>query len=279
MNYYSMKDRTEQPNRRNKPLHASHRMKIPLSVLHQFQKWSPEILKARERILTTPNGNGQESRNNPRAAAMRWAINLAWAEIDKLSEGDFSNLQYEIDWFRRVDIEAPFIEPILEFQDKELGPPPLSAKESIGKVQTWFRESLSTIAQRNPDEPGVSFQAPATIHRLSWIASHQRWVSPIDAFRQDAGEPQLCSALFFLLKHHAEDIRTCPCGDCQHIFLRDRRNQEFCSKRCQERQAKRIELEIPPERYGKRGRPPRQSPKPRSNARIRTKGGKHATKR
>lgn len=259
--------------------------------------WHSEIRKAHERIRNTPDSTGRLTAASVSTAAMNWLIQFATLKLDALSSGDFSNLQYELDCFRRfgpnppVTLSSGYVWSSGKAGSGAFGPPPLPEKEGIARSQAWLSQSLDCISARQTGTQ-IEWQAPTTMHRLVWIQGSARWATPIDLLEpDDPTEPDMHREMFSLLKVHADNLRRCPCGDCNRVFLRSRTNQAYCSKRCQMRQAKRDENQISPDRYGKVGRPPKQRAEVRSqsdkvgaassSAKKRTRSGivKHATKK
>lgn len=212
----------------------------------------PELHKAWSRLDTWPDHNGQKDLSKPREAAMRWAIAFAEKDLNALSEGDFRNLQYELAGFvlyEPIYIITPYIPP----------------KGVIEKVQHWLRESLHTLVDKSRDHC-IGYSVSKHI-RILWRSrdtaeGSAKWVDSRsyeefdEPHSQAQLEEELISHFFYLLKDYAENLCRCPCEDCRKIFLKNRANATCCSKVCTSRHAKRRELGIRPERFGKRGRPP-----------------------
>jgi hypothetical protein len=249
-------------------------LNISSLAIGNINAWYSEIPKAHERIRRAPDSKGRLTYASAPAATMNWLIQFAALELDALSSGDFSNLQYELDCFRRFGPNPPVLSSGYAVSLGKVGnrllAPPLPEKGPIAQAQAWLRQSLDCISGRQTGSQ-LEWQAPATVHRLVWIQGAARWVTPTELLRQDPTEPELHSEMFSILKAHAADIWRCPCGDCKRIFLRSRTNQEYCSKRCQMRQAKRDQKQITPDRYGKVGRPPKQQ------VEVRYQSGKKGT--
>jgi hypothetical protein len=256
----------------------------PIRLEHA--QWFAEMEKADARLRAFPDWNGRQNIHKPSAAAMRWAIALAGTDLNALSAGDLSNLQFEMDCFRRFHLDKPF-----PWQDPGRKRPnlwyfpALFSKDMMRDIQQWLQQSLEAIEGRQT----VSFDAPAQVRMLDWWVrsghfedgqwvcdlKDGKWVYHVGGPVTDA---EFRGDLFDLLKKHADDIRRCPLEDCRRIYLRDRSNQIFCSHRHQARHAKRIAENISPERFGKRGRPVGRMVSKKRPA-GKGKGRVHATKR
>lgn len=72
---------------------------------------------------------------------------------------------------------------------------------------------------------------------------------------EDTPDALLVTDVTFFFEGLFRKLRRCP--ECQKIFLRRRKDKGFCSKPCQVRVAVRRLRNTPPDRIGKRGRPPK----------------------
>ena len=231
-----------------------------------LEKWFLEIQKADARLRTFPDGNGRPNLSKPRAAAMRWAIALSEKNLDILSEGDFANLQRELACLSRFEMKEPYLPAI-----SAAGPWP--SREVLVNTQQWLRLTLRSVVSRI----SFTYRAPERVWHLVWDSEGHEW-SRRYTEKQVEGS-YMVNPLFDLTREHLDDIFRCRRDDCQKIFLRDRSNQEFCSRRCQWRHSQREAQKISPDRFGKRGRPP-GAPKPQKKIANKGKGGgKHGTKR
>ena len=245
------------------------------------QEWFAEILKADERLRNYPDHKGQPQEQKPRAAAMRWALALARTDLLQLSVGGWSDLQFEVDCLQRYELGEPTMpDYIVMGGGRPWEPAPAPTPEHILRVQKWLRVSLSTILNKEY----LCHKFPALTHELYWRPdpTHQtegRWFAI--AVPEVTDEDFLSTkALWDLLCEHVNNIRACPC--CKETYLRDRNNQRYCSRICLQRQLKRNKLKIPPERYGKRGRPAGESDgkkKPTKTTAKQKGGTHHGTKR
>ncbi|TKB89732.1 MAG: hypothetical protein E8D41_14180 [Nitrospira sp.] len=245
-------------------------------ITAKHEKWLSEIQKADARLRAFPDGNGRPNIHKPRAAAMRWAIALSQKQLDKLSDGDFSNLQRELACFRRFELKEPVLPGFVE-------PAPWPSREDINNTQQWIRGILDNVSSRSDNT--VVYKIPEREWHLVWIISDRRW-GQFYTEKEIEGTSRV-HELFDLVREHVDKILRCKAADCQKIFLRDRSNQEFCSTRCQWRTGQRTYKDIPPERYGKRGRrmtstPTRLTPTPKEKNSGQPKKSKeraHGTKR
>lgn len=244
---------TAKQNRRNFKNDLAHATERAVA---QERQHFPEIVKAMNRLNAWPDHNGHMDLSKPSEARMRWALAFASRDLEALSEGDFQNLRYEVACFLAFDAEHP-IPDGSEYHFLETH---LRAKEHIEKAQQWLRDSLRIIVDSPTSESipieAIGLSLSNVLLTLSWERRHGRWSSGIILSKSDDGEPYLLHRFLELLKAHANDIRRCPCEDCRKLFLRNRANATCCSKTCTSRHAKRKELGILPERFGKRGRPP-----------------------
>jgi len=56
-----------------------------------------------------------------------------------------------------------------------------------------------------------------------------------------------------ILEIHGPALTECP--GCSRVFLADRSNKDYCDPLCRNRTYMRLKRRVPPERFGKRGRP------------------------
>ena len=207
----------------------------------------PEIDKALERI----GGQSLDHR-------MRWVLNLSQCDLDTVSEGDLLNLQHEIQAFGiasgfpsallesnkthtktfsfcfeiPVSGKTPMPTLLRRMHHSVLEGPPLPTLEALRECQAMVKGALEPIL----DKRGWWFEMPAmrplVLNPISVEDADPTW----HVFNFD-GRPAVAFllSLLNLLAGGAHRVRRCP--GCQTIFLIDRRNQEYCSTRCQSRQA------------------------------------------
>lgn len=241
-----------------------------------YEQWFRGVQRAYERIIGTPN---KTEVPNIKKAYIEWVLKLvSKPDLESLSGSDFLDLQYEIASFLAFRGGSPKYNPwVIELgddHDRFLNRQVLPDKEIVLKIMSWLKQSLHAILSKH----AFGYRQAAYTVQMSWNpeiygTANGSWHETIEGDDEDPN--WMLIDFFVLLRTHVSNILKCPCGGCNTIFVRDRINQRFCSKKCQERQAKRDLHPIPPERYGKRGRPraaaTTELPQP-------TKGGTHGKK-
>ncbi|MDR4469837.1 MAG: hypothetical protein MRJ68_16330 [Nitrospira sp.] len=213
----------------------------------ELERWLAEIRKAEERLRRFPDQNGRSNPNRPRSAAIRWVLNFARVNLDNLSEGDLTNLRFELQHLSRIEM----------YLDKGWSVDfarPWPEKEHIVTTQQWLQQAIRAILEGGY----LSFVEPERSWSLFYDDKERRW-NVSDMVIGD----YLKIEMFRLIREHIHHLQKCRCNDCEQLlFLKDRQNQEFCSNRCKWRHAQRHRPDrtIPPERFGKRGRPPGTGP-------------------
>jgi hypothetical protein len=227
------------------------------------EHWLNEMKKAALRLREFTDGNTQRNFQKPGDAVIRWALKLARITLEEISEGDFKNLQGELTCFSTFEMDEPYL------RKGVISPGRLLGREEIARTQQWLRIMVEAIRSRNP----MYFLAPQREWFAMYSAEDQRWRKN---YIEDTVVGPGVTPLFHLLLERLDDLRECKLPDCGKFFLRERSNQLFCSKQHQDVDAKRRQLDIAPDRYGKRGRPP-ITEKPR--ARKPTKQAKKSPRR
>ena len=202
-----------------------------------------ELQKASRRIGRTPK------------AWMNWILKFARTELHGLSTGGWMDLGYEIALFTLV------------------GPPEaMQVGRSIASRAHERETEGSPWLCRLPEPKEVAaLQALADHHVEALITTRTTDFPPFQARmrvendpRHDLGSlivsPKTTRQSFLyglarLLAIHAARLRRCP--SCAMRFLANRRDQQYCSIRCLSRITMRRHRGTPPERFGKRGRPPK----------------------
>lgn len=210
--------------------------------------WLAEIQKACERLRRFPDKNKNVDEQKPEAAALRWAINLASIDLSCLSVGQMSDLQYEFEALVTFEMNRP------NMRLRNIEGPTYTDK-TIARTQTWLKVTLSSLL----DGGVIDYRPPAEVHQLMYMKDGNQlamglpapgWVHMVGT---TIGE---CPALFFrLITTHLDDLHRCNAVDCRAVFLRDRRDQLYCSKGCLWKTTMRRKRQTPVERFGKRGRP------------------------
>ena len=204
-----------------------------------------ELHKAYTRIGTSPK------------AWMQWILKFADCDLGALSAGGWMDLRYEVALFTFVGPPEAwkighFIVAPTQWGHMHHGSFQhcvLPTSEEVEQCQAITNQHLAQLLQLGsthfPPFLGTMVVSDTTQVHLGPLA-----VSP---------ETRLLSFLHGLacsLAIHAAGIRRC--SGCQTRFLANRRDQHFCSVRCLSRFNMRKYRGTPPERIGKRGRPPKR---------------------
>lgn len=194
-------------------------------------EWFDEEIRAAQRIGTTPD------------QAMRWVLRFAQTDLASLSEGQWLDLRAEVHVFMRQGPALKFGGTVAHIgaafdwggaPPKEDRPPRKRitvtirpSPEQVAALQTQTRETLKGALAGHTliFELGPLRLYVAPSHRMakrSFLSINTH--TPVDAFGFH---------LAYLLTQHRLRLRECP--ECKTKFLADRRNQVFCSPRCQSR--------------------------------------------
>ena len=218
--------------------------------------------------------------------AMKWLLEFAQRDLSLLSEGDWLNLSYEVIAFARFGLlKQPHQKTLVRRNARSSGlittspewediteDVTLPSKDEIAKLRRFTWEQIEAIVQKDVADIDVG-HIRIRLKRIppTWV--YTRLIVDL-----------LESGFAFHLAHHFADqaawIRRCP--ECTKYFLAERRNQLYCSSSCQTRMASRKYRATPPERVGKRGRPPKKErPAVKAhNQKASSKGGqRHGAKR
>jgi hypothetical protein len=229
-----------------------------------------ELGKAGERIV------GHGLRLTPaNEAAVRWALTFASKDLDGFSDGQWSDCRYEVEYFAQL---GPFEQGKRHKTTRTAANWPHSpdpaecvARPGIRQIEIERLPSKAVVRQL---QQGISkdFDAiirgenierplpPGSKERLVMIRESVNGETAKRAFRY-LEVTNLVSVfdhhLFLALEDYADALRRCP--GCAKRFLADRSNKDYCDPVCRNRAYMRAKRNVPPERYGKRGRP-RQKP-------------------
>ncbi len=234
--------------------------KKPKTVAHSWMTAVEEFAKAEERIGESPED------------ILKWFLKFSGTDVDRISEGDWLNLQYEA---ACVVLSRPGVfskhdpfryEKILS----ERGDPLQSIKEHLNKdvIRSLIQSVKEIFRKVLKREPILIYTPALTVHLYPQEATGD----PSWHLQYQAHDPEapMCLSLLGGLKEFGHLLRSCP--ECQLVFWAVRKNQNYCSKRCQTRVASRNYLATPEHRKGKRGRPPRgQSREPVSRKVTKTR--------
>ena len=199
---------------------------------------------------------------------MRWFLRFAQCDLSTLHDEDWFSLEYELTAFRCLGIpdakgvwsglRGEGIVSSFDYPDQKRAGKALLRREEITSFQTLTLQTLETIRKKQsltftfPSlKRNLFFEPPRTFRSLpssqlitdpkilDAIIPGRGWVEKISS-----GNPAevLTFLMLDLLKEHAGLIRQCPefkHEGCQRLFLADRKNQDFCSVKCQSRAATR----------------------------------------
>jgi hypothetical protein len=188
---------------------------------------------------------------------MRWAICLSTLDLSRLiadaDQTKWQNLQYEFEAFVTFGFEAPFEQ--LRVKDG-----PTYGQQTIEPVRAWLYRNLPSVV----DSRLLEYQRPAELSHV--FEPPEGALSGLGVSGMDLGKSSIvchvktafgeCPPLMYeLILRHWSNLCRCSAQDCRTIFLRDRRDQVFCSKLCRWRVTTRKARKTPIERYRKPGRP------------------------
>ena len=191
------------------------------------QEFNREMTKARERIMTTANGE------------IGWLVNFIQLDLDSLTPSEWMVLAYEVASFAEADGPDRHTMPIASASGWSVQAIPsesleytLPSRKEAMQLQRTIRGNLEHLWQHAI--------APVTFSDLTIIvtlpgAFHERRGSILLSTKPKSKEFEYRFAV--LLAHHAGRVRTCQ--ECPRVFLAARRDQLFCDPRCQMRVASR----------------------------------------
>ncbi|MEO7863580.1 MAG: hypothetical protein ABIU05_24715 [Nitrospirales bacterium] len=270
-----------------------------------------ELSKTGERIARLALPSAEQSE-----AALCWALEFASVDLSRCSEGGWSDCRYEVDYIARL---GPFGASKTREQPTTAATWPHSPEPEEYGSQITIRlheieqlPSKSVVRELQHDTAAflnavlsgkaVELPIPPSRERLSvirekvngeastWLYRYLIFSDLAVAFRHH---------LLGILASHGHALKRCP--GCSIRFLADRSNKDYCTPACRNRTYMRTKNNVPPERYGKQGRPRKEvapvnqikdrkkspskggtSPRrtePTRNQQTTTKGGTHGTKR
>ncbi len=235
------------------------RREVAAVVEARYGQHHRDLEKARLRIGDNP------------IKAMEWALRFGQEDLSALSEENLRDLRYEIaifaqvgpqgmerplpqgtttqDWSWRLREKgevAPWEPAEKEIELRRL--PPLEAlKELHDGIVQHVDELIRTGRTEFPRTSGKLVIQYSDDHDCAVNYFH-----PLMS-KEDTRENAFWSFFAHLLTSRAHRIRRCT--ECRRVFLAGRRNQHYCTVRCQSRVASRKYRNTPPDRVGKRGRP------------------------
>jgi hypothetical protein len=217
--------------------------------------WYPEFLKAIIRILNRYQARTLRSRSR---AWLRLALDIANADLAKLSEGDWINMQYEVaafcDWLTvqsimdddidMIEDELMVIEKVkaegrLVDESEEEDFPRLPAREDIQNLQAVFRTNLNHLLFTPHEDPRIPIHLGISINMEVNISksSKGRVVCSQNPSAEKSWENLGLFILTFFLGRNANMIHKCE--ECTKMYLADRKDQLYCNVRCRNRATQR----------------------------------------
>src|SRR3990167_897009 len=221
---------------------------------------------------------------------MQWLLNFAQRDLSILFAGDWHHLEYELTALRCLGIpdakgvwsglKGEGITSSFDYPDVEKQGKGLMRREEIISFQALTRQTIDTILKKQSllfKFPSLQrilfFDPPRTLRSvlgnkiitdaqlLAAILPGGGWIERVSA---ENPTEVLTYLMLDLLNEHAELVRQCPefeHNGCQRLFLADRKNQDFCSVKCQNRAAtRRYRVEHGMISGRPRGRPRKVSP-------------------
>ncbi len=224
-----------------------------------------ELSKTEERIASLALPSAERSQ-----AALCWALEFASVDLSRCSEGKWSDRRYEVDYIAR---EGPF--------------GPSKAREQSSTAAAWpsspdpdeYGSQLNTRLyeiEQLPSKSVVRELQHDTVTFLDLVLGGKEVELPLPSSRERLavirgvvnGEAftrlyryLIFSDLAVAFRHHLLGILASDghmlkrCLGCSIRFLADRSNKDYCSPACRNRDYMRTKRNVPPERYGKPGRP------------------------
>ena len=226
-------------------------------------------------------------------AKLRWLLSFAECDLHTLDRYKRNELAFDLFWFIGSDVRMVYrvrgsdkhkfvnmAEEALSGEDTEEyyesllpdslvrgiidGYEKLPTARDIGAMQRLISKRLKSLAAvrfTNVWANRVLLRAFASPDHIKGTFS--LWAdSRVDCFA-------VCSVK--LLAAYAGGIRRCP--GCSLLFLAGRNNQQYCSINCQSRTNMRRHRGTPPERFGRRGRPKKETGRVLKAGKVRGRKG------
>jgi hypothetical protein len=179
-----------------------------------------QLKEARARIGRTPGER------------MRWVIEFSRLSLPASHSVEMMNLRYELAVFGELLIFAP--DDTFPWRTSaDLSRPnwQLPSEKIVRSCQAAFRSSLYEVVETG----AATLETPPLKHQLFW---GDKPLDSKDLMYAVTGIPAgsdgpYTYVLVQLLMTHGHRIRYC--GECDQIFLADRRNKTYCSLSCQTR--------------------------------------------
>ena len=254
---------------------------IDLAEVQFRDEYVNKIQNAMERITGVP-------RNTPKhrsTLSMEWILRFAQTNLSTLSEAKWNILRYEVTFFAE---HGPYLKGTSETQGSRMSAKfnwislvstsdipegvthreafeleriaPKSGTADIQKITQGLLDDLVKSGKIEFHIPKIVIGltnlnrlGKASVNGKQIDLGWHKWIS--------AGSHKLTFAYYLveLLSQYAHKILRCPALDCHKIFLSSRKDQKYCSIKCQGRTYLREYRSTPWERIGKKGRPKKRS--------------------
>jgi hypothetical protein len=250
-----------------------------------------EVVKAAKRVIQYAPNTAPATE-----AVMQWILRrLADQDLDELSEGQWSDLRYEVDWFTRCFTSEAAGQRQVPMRaeawpgspdPEELGEQPsvkafeilrrLPSKQVVRQLQQDVQDAIDSLLRGEAAEfdlpPGARDCVRVLIRDI--LGKTSKWAYRFIEVRDLV--PAFRDALSNVLAVQAARLAKCP--GCRKRFLADRKNQDYCDALCRNRTYMRQQRGVPPERFGKRGRPRKIKTEGSIDTPQGTKGNRHGKK-
>ena len=204
-------------------------------------------------------------------AVMRWALRFASDDLDRFSEGQWSDCRYEIDvlarlepleghrpsqqamtarkWPNSPDLAEWEAQPSIRYEELQR----LPSKAIVRQLHQQVNGFIDALIRRESIEHGFSAPPRERLTFIEGVINGEKTQWPYLSLEMPDLSAIFRHRLFEVFKAYCLALRKCP--GCPTRFLADRRNKDYCSSACRNRAYMRVKRNVPPERFGKRGRP------------------------
>lgn len=217
-----------------------------------------ELDKAMDRLGNTP------------VKVMEWILRFDQENLGTISEGDWTNRRYELAEFTqygalgRKSFEK---EKVISIPSWSSMAPKSEIPENPNEIQLWYVQQLpgkraaKELQKITHECLKEHLENGTTSFPLSGATIHTGYDKERDlGFKFILSNNPKTMFGYYLssfIAQHSGRIRRC--AGCPIIFLADRKNQIYHSSQCQSRINMRRKRNTPPDRIGKRGRPPKKA--------------------
>lgn len=204
--------------------------------------------------------------------AMKWLLRVTQMAPEMLKGKDLENLRWELAFLAHHGTTAYFLRPSVTARRRPWGldsyrywideaPNPQEALSH--QVLPALSDTKELFDLMQSDVLALVDKGHTTSSLISNKFSVQRTRSGLIEFSADpqSAKDGFIYSLHLLLSKHGGLIQRCPC--CQTLFLSKRRDQQFCKGPCRAKFNIRRKRGTKPERFGKRGRPRKDTASPR----------------